>query len=61
MEKLVKIDLIFKLFIKNYQLNRHMKYLKFAEDFLTKSRKVENDVSIKLKKKNIQQKLVEKK
>lgn len=60
MEKLVKIDLIFKLFIKNYQLNRHMKYLKFAEDFLTKSRKVENDVSIKLKKKNIQQKLVEK-
>lgn len=60
MEKLVKIDMIFKLFIKNYQLNRHMKYLKFAEDFLTKSRKVENDVSIKLKKKNIQQKLVEK-
>lgn len=60
MEKLVKIDLIFKLFIKNYQLNRHMKYLKFAEDFLTKSRKVENDVSIKSKKKNIQQKLVEK-
>ena len=63
MEKLEKASLIFRLLIKTYQLNRHIKYLKFAEEFMTRSKKIEASQilsQVEIEKRNIQEKLKEK-